>query len=163
MKYSVDEKDPKIATFTGGDGWCTVIGSTPLPQNKVTSWNIKILKSYGNNGNGIYIGVAPSDIDQNEHNNYDKCGWYFYCYDSTLWSGPPQYYRKKEYGPRKENGQYVHTGESVGVVMDTAKCELSFVMSGVSLGVAYEGIPLDKPLVPCVILDPCGGSAELII
>ena len=36
--------------------------------------------------------------------------------------------------------------------MDTAKGELSFVVNGVNLGVAYEGIPLDKPLVPCVLL-----------
>ena len=46
------------------------------PQNKVTSWNIKILKSKDNNGSGIYIGVSPSDINQNEWNNYncEKCG-----------------------------------------------------------------------------------------
>ena len=35
----------------------------------------------------------------------------------------------------------MHTGDSVGVVMDTAKGELSFVVGGVNLGVAYEGIP----------------------
>ena len=57
-------------------------------------------------------------------------------------------YRGKEHGPRKVGGQYVHTGDSVGVVMDTAKGELSFALKGVNLGVAYEGIPLDKPLVP---------------
>ena len=57
----------------------------------------------------------------------------------------------------------MHTGDSVGVVMDTAKGELSFVVNGVSLGVAYEGIPLDKPLVPCVILDYKGDFVELIV
>ena len=40
----------------------------------------------------------------------------------------------------------------MGVVIDTTKGELSFVVSGVNLGVAYAGIPLDKHLVPCVIL-----------
>ena len=49
------------------------------------------------------------------------------------------------------------------VVMDTAKGELSFIVNGVNLGVAYEGIPLDKPLVPCVILYWDGDSVELII
>ena len=63
----------------------------------------------------------------------------------------------------KEKGQYVHTGDSVGVVMDTAKGELSFVLNGVNLGVAYEGISLDKPLVPCVILYWQGDSVELVI
>ena len=84
--------------------------------------------------------------------NYNKCGWYFYCGDSTLYSGPPHNYKGKEYGSRKEDGQYFYTGDSVGVMMDTAKGELSFVVNGVNLGVAYDGIPLDKPLVPCVLL-----------
>ena len=118
------------------------------------------MKSERNDGNGIYIGVAPSDIDQNE-NNFDKCGWYFECCHSRLHSGPPHNYERKEYGPRKEYGKYVHTRDSVGVVMDTAKGELSFVLNGVNHGVAYEGIPLDKPLVPCVILLFEGDSVEL--
>ena len=79
-----------------------------------------------------------------------------------LRSGPPHNYRSKEYGPRKGDGEYVHTGDSVGVVMDTAKGELSFVVDDVNLGVAYKGIPLDKPLVPCVLLWS-EDSVELII
>ena len=51
----------------------------------------------------------------------------------------------------------------MGVVMDTTKGELSFVVNGVNLGVAYKGIPLDKFLVPCVILYYKGDSVELII
>ena len=54
-------------------------------------------------------------------------------------------------------------GDSVGVVMDTTKGELSFVVNGVNLGVACNGIPLDKPLVPCVILRYEDDSVELII
>ena len=158
-KYSVDAKNPRIATKTGGGG-CTIIGNTPLPLNKVTSWSIKVLKSWGN-GYSIYIGVAPSDIDQDENDNRYKCGWYFYCWNSELWSGPPRKYWDKEYGPRKGNGEYVCTGDSVGVVMDTKKGKLSFVLNGVNLGVAFEGIPLDKPLVPCVLLYYEGDSVEL--
>ena len=55
----------------------------------------------------------------------------------------------------------MHTGDSVGVVMDTAKGELSFVLDGMNFGVAYEGIPLDKPLVPCVLLWNEYDSVEL--
>ena len=164
-KYSVDEKNTRIATKIDiGDSnfHCTIIGNTPLPHNTVTSWSIKVLKSKGNDGGGIIIGVAPSGINQND-DNYVKCGWYFACYGSVLYSGPPHKYGVKEYGPRKGNGQYVHTGDSVGVVMDTAKGELSFVVNGVNLGVAYEGIPLDKPLVPCALLLCEGDSVELVI
>ena len=157
--------NPCVATKinSNSNGWCTIIGNGYFPFNEVTSWNIKILRSLKNDGEGIYIGVAPSNINQNEDNNYNKCGWYFGCYYSTLYSGPPHSYSGKGYGPRKEDGQYVHTGDSVGVVMDTANGELSFVVNGVNLGVAYEGIPLDKPLVPCVILWCEGDSVELII
>ena len=152
----------RVVTKSSGRGYCcTVIGNTPLPKNKMTSWSIKIVKSLKNDGYGTYIGVAPFDINQNEY-NLEKCGWYFYCFASTLWSGPPHYYKRKEYGPKKE-GEYVHTGDSVGVVMDTTKDELSFVLNGVNLGVAFDGILLDKPLVPCVILLEIGDSVELII
>ena len=78
-KYSVDEKNPRVTTKINDSGWCTIIGNTHLPHNKVTSWNIKILKSRNSNRNSIYIGIAPSDINQNE-SNYNKCGWYFNCY-----------------------------------------------------------------------------------
>ena len=160
-KYSVDVKNPRIATKINDSGyWCTIIGNTPLPLNTVTSWSIRILKSKDNNGGSIYIGVAPSNINQNIC-NYDNCGWYFRCYYSALYSGPPHNYSCKVYGPRKGGGQYVHTGDSVGVVMDTTKGELSFVVNGVNHGVAYERIPLDKPLVPCVILGWKDDSVEL--
>ena len=159
--YSVDGENPRIASNIG-NGCCSVIGNTLIPPNQATSWKIKVLKSWRNNGGGIYIGVAPSDINQWKDDNNDKCGWYFYCWGSTLFSGPPHNYKGKEYGPRKEDGgQYVHTGDSVGVVMDTTKGELSFVLNGVNLGVAYEGIPLDKPLVPCVLLGKHNDSVEL--
>ena len=153
MKYSVDEENPRIATKIDEESneyWETTLnGSVSLPINTVTSWSIKILKSKENDGNGIFIGIAPSDIDLKENIELIKCGWYFDCHESLLYSGPPHKYRCKPYGPRKGKGygEYVHTGDSVGVVMDTAKGELSFVVNGVNLGVAFEGIPLDKPLV----------------
>ena len=158
-KYSLNEENPRVAINFGD---CTIIGNTPLPLNTVTSWSVKILKSKKSNGSGIYAGVSSSDIDQNEGYNYNKCGWYFDC--SALYSGPPHNYYEEFYGPRK--GWYerrMHTGDSVGAVMDTMKGELSFVVNGVNLGVAYEGIPLDKPLVPCVLLWKEGDSVELVI
>ena len=47
--------------------------------------------------------------------------------------------------------------------MDTTKGELSFVLSGVNLGIAFDGISLDEPLVPCVVLKNEGDSVELDI
>ena len=159
--YSVDPRNTKIATKIGSGYGCTTIpGNAPLLPNKVTSWSIKILKSKNNDGFGIFVGVAPSDINQNADNR--NCGWYFRCYSSTLCSGPPHSQQRKEYGPRKERGQCIRTGDTIGVVMDTAKGELSLALNGVNYGVAYSGIPLNKPLVPCVLLWHTGDSVELI-
>ncbi len=167
VKYAVNKKDPMIATkVTGGifGGESTIIGDTPLPLNRVISWNIKVLKSWHENGNSIWVGVAPSDINLKlDFENYKKSGWHLSCFESTLYSGLPHKYKGKKYGPRKEEGKYVSTGSKVGVVMDTAKGELSFILDGVNLGIAYERIPLDKPLVPCVILGWKDDSVELVI
>ena len=83
-KYSLDEKNPRIETKIGIDEWCTIIGNTPLPLNKVTSWNIKIQKSRNNDGRCLWIGVVPSDINQNGNRNYKKSGWYFHFYEFVL-------------------------------------------------------------------------------
>ena len=153
-----------LTTVTKAKNCCysTIIGNTALPQSKVTSWNIKILKSRKDKGSGgIYIGVAPFDVNQGDNTNFYKCGWYFDCGSSTLRSGPPHNYRGKGYRPKKYHREYFRTGDTVGVVMDTTKGELSFVMNGVNLGVAFDGVPLDKPLVPCVLLGLRGDSVEL--
>ena len=165
-KYYLDPINLKtVAKVSRNDGYgrCAIIGNTTLPPNKVISWCIKILKSKFNDGSGISVGVAPSDIDQNEECNYSKCGWYLGCYNLMLHSGPPHNYRGKEYGPRKEKGKgrYVQAGDSIGVLMDTTKGELSFVVNGVNLGVAFDGIPLGKPLVPCVLMFLENDTVEL--
>ena len=104
-KYSVDEENPRVATNVGGDyGYCTIIWNTPIPINTVASWSVKALKSRANDGGGNIVGIAPSDINQNDDNNEVKCGWYFECYDSALCSGPPHNYKWKEYGSRKGGG-----------------------------------------------------------
>lgn len=164
-KYALpDEKNGRIARKIGSRDWCTIAGNIPLPLNKTTSWGIKILKSKEDDGGFIYIGVAPSSIDQNERENSKKCGWYFDCYYSKLRSGPPQNSLDVIYGPRqKRKGEYVRSRDTVGVAMNTADGKLSFSVNGADLGVAYVGIPLDKPLMPCVLLYQHGDSVELVI
>ena len=162
FKYTVDKENPKIATKTGDGYCCTVIGNTPLPLGTITACNIKILKSSGDKCADLFIGIAPADIDQTNKCNRFQCGWYFHCQHGKLISGPPHYfYLGKRYGPQKESGKYLRTGETISIVMDTTNGDLSFVLNGVDYGVAYEGIPLDKPLVPCAILNYWKDSVEL--
>ena len=69
----------------------------------------------------------------------------------------------KEYGPKREEGRYTRNKTEIGVVIDTKVGELSFVLDGKECGVAYKGIPLDKPLVPCVLLNCADDTIELIV
>ena len=160
-KYAINKEDISIAKkIENSNDYCTIIGSTLIPLNYEALWNIKILNSKNNDGSGICIGIAPSGINQNFGDNTEN-GWYLDCNLSVLRSGPPHDCLGKEYGPRKGKGQYVHTGDIIGVVMNTAKGELSFILNGVNWGVAYEGIPLDKPLVICVLLKNLYDSVKM--
>ena len=168
MRYALDEKNPRVVTRIDDHGkncwsFCTIIGDTPLPPNKLTSWDIKITKSRYNNGHNICVGVAPIDINRNDSENSKKCGWHFHCGASELFSGPPHNYRAKPLGPRKGDERYAKTGDTISVAVDTLNGDLTFAVNGVSCGIAYSGIPLDKPLVPCAILWYEGDSVELII
>lgn len=165
-RYAIDAANPRVATKSGGGrkGCCTLVGTTPFPPGKATAWGAKVLAPGGgnNNGSGVFVGVAPFDIGQDDEDNLGRCGWYLSCLDSTLWSGPPHGCRKRAYGPRRNQGEYVRTGDTVGVVMDTTCGEVSFILDGEYLGPAYTRVPPDKPLVPCVLLYCDGASVELI-
>ena len=39
---------------------------------------------------------------------------------------------------------------------------VSFAVDGTDLGIAYDNIPLEKPLVPAVVLGFGGDSVELV-
>ena len=163
--YPISKEQPRVVTLVNGWYYFVIVGNACVPLGQESKWSVRILRSWKNDGRNICVGVAPSDIDQNNDYNHEMCGWYFHCFSSRLLAGPPHIYEYpgKMYGPRKKNGQYVHTGDSVGVVIDTAKGELSFAVNDVNLGIAYDGIPLDKPLVPCAFLYWQGDSIELII
>lgn len=162
-EYSLNILSSKVVTRNAPVlvDWCTVIGTSPVPPDGIRMWTIKIKKMTGGLDNDIFVGITPFDVIQTENQNYVKYGWYFSCAESNLYSGYPHNYRGKEYGQRKKRGEYVYRGDSVGVIADTINGELSFALNGVDLGVAYEGIPLDKPIVPCVILKEKGDSVEL--
>ena len=55
-----------------------------------------------------------------------------------------------------------NAGSHIGVMVDTEKQEVSFVVEGVIFG-TVPNIPLDKPLVPYVSLGYKGDSAELVV
>lgn len=160
-RYALRE-GASVATNVGG-GWCTIVGNAPLVVGVVGAWTVRIVRTFFY-GDGVYVGAAPIDVDQNAgHENFKFCGWYYECYYSKLHSGPPHSYSGKEYGPRSKNGNYVRTGDTVAVRLDlrAETPALSFVVAGRDLGTAFEGIPLDRPLVPAVILGKEGDTVKI--
>lgn len=161
-RYTVDKKFLRIATKANSgmrNEYCTVIGTAAFPLDNAVTWDAKILRTW--NGEKIYIGVAPYSIKQNEDDNHFRCGWFFNCYNSTLASGYPHNYKNKEYGPRKGDGEYIKEGDVVSVFIDTKRGDVSFIVNGEDLGVAFERVPLGRPLVPCVLLGCYADSVEL--
>lgn len=142
-------------------GYATIIGSIRIPEKKICSWAIKIIKSENKDGNYMYFGVAPYDINQNIDTNHWELGWYFNCYSSTLCSGPPHNYWNKKYGPRFTEGKYVKEKSIIKITLDTNNGNLFFSLDDYDLGCAFEGIPLDKPLLPVVLIWCKGDIVEL--
>ena len=162
-KYMVSNDGMKATKHIEGwsEFWSTIITSLALLSGKVTTVTMRIKRSAGRGA--TFFGVAPFDIDQNNFSNWStRCGWFLSTYTLKLWSGAPHDYDEEGPDSGKEDGDNVHSGDSIGVVMDTTKGKLSFAVNGVNLGVAYEGIPLDKPLVPCVLFRDLGDSVKLI-
>ena len=104
-------------------------------------WKIKLLNVKYNH---FMVGVAPIDFDINS-SSYNTCGWYLYCNNSTLYSGPPFNY----------SGNNTHLGkvnDEVIVVMNMKKRTLKFIINNEDKGDSYTNIPIDKPLFPAVFL-----------
>ena len=114
------------------------------------TWKIKILKT---KNKCIMVGVAPIDFDINS-SDYSTCGWYFYCYDSTLFSGPPYKYSCKNSGLSKVNDEIV-------IKMNMKKRTLKFIINNEDKGDSYINIPIDKPIFPAVLLCQPDDSVEI--
>ena len=98
------------------------------------------------------VGIAPIDFDINS--SYYTCGWYFYCYNSTLYSGPPFNYVGNNTNLNKVNNEVI-------VVMNMKKRALKFIINNEDKGDSYTNIPIDKPLFPAIILDETNDSVEI--
>ena len=114
-------------------------------------WKIKILRTQNKY---IMVGVAPIDFDINS-SNYSTCGWYFYCSNSTLYSGPPFNYSNSETNLSKVNDEVI-------VVMNMKKRTLKFIINNEDKGDSYTNIPIDKPIFPAVLLSNQNDSIEIM-
>ena len=152
-KYIVTGDNNKILTKTGNDEWMGTICKNELDKSiEEHKWKIKILKT--TQYKFIMIGVAPSDFDILSTEQFYSCGWYFYCHNSCLYSGPPF-----NYSCFKTNLSKVK--DEVVVVMNMKKRTLKFIINNEDKGDSYTNIPIDKPLFPAICLYDKDDSIEI--
>jgi len=152
MKFSITGDNNNILTKTGKDGWYGTICINELDKSiEEHIWKIKILKT---NNKIIMVGVAPIDFDINLERNFEKCGWYYYCINSSLWSGPPFNYEDKESGLSEINNEII-------VIMNMKKRTIKFKINNEDKGDSYINIPIDKPIFPAVLLYDQNDSIEI--
>ena len=155
-KYNVSGEKDNIITKTGTDDyWMGSICEKQLDQSKEEhSWKIKILRTYNHN---IMIGVATIDFDINSSSfeiNKNK-GWYYYCINGTLYSGPPDYYQGKRINLNLKD-------DEITVIMNMKKRTLKFIINREDKGELFTNIPLDKPIFPSILLKDIYDSVEII-
>ena len=129
--------------------WVGITCEPKFKELREYKWKIKILKTQTKY---IMVGVAPIDYDINKYDwNY---GWYFYCYNSCLYSGPPYNYSAK-------GTNLSGVKDEVIIVMNMSKRTLKFIINNEDKGESYSDIPIEKPIVPNVILYDVNDSVEI--
>ena len=150
VKYTVENEN--IFTKNGKNGcWSCGMCQNSLQKSKEYKWKIRILKT---KQKVIMVGVAPIDFDINI-STFNTCGWYFYCYYSSLYSGPPYNYFNKGTNLSKVNNEII-------IIMNMTKRTLKFIINNEDKGESYNDIPLDKPITPAFILHDLNDSVEII-
>ena len=156
-RVKVDAANPVIVN-AGEGSRDTVIADTPLTPGVVNRWKIRLVHS--GDGWWEWLGVAPGDIDLSSHSNETSCGWYLNTLRTTLYCGPPFKWDSKKYGTNAE--REIPKGSIVGLTMDMAAGTLAYTVNGKDYGVAYKGIPLDKPLFPAAVFNSSKQKIELL-
>ena len=152
-RYLVSGENNNILTKIGkGSEWTGAICEKDLEKNNRHSWKIKILKSQNHN---IMVGVAPIDFDYNS-SDYTKCGWYINCKDSSLYSGPPYNFIAKYH----ELNNSIE--EEIIVILDLEQRTLGFSTYKYEEEICYTEIPMNKLLVPVILLYDENDSVEII-
>jgi len=142
-KYEITGEYKNIFTKTGPDNYAGTICENELDKSiEEHKWKIKILKTTKNKY--IMVGVAPIDFDINS-STYNTCGWYYFCYYASLYSGPPYNYSNKSSG-------LSHVNDEIIVIMNMKKRTLKFIINNEDKGESYTNIPIDKPIFPAVLI-----------
>ena len=148
--YKISGEKNNIITKIGGNYYRGTLIKNELEKDREYIWKIKMLNS--TDYNHFFIGVAPGDF--NIKSSYYNCGWYYYCFNSKLNSGPPFNYNDKSTNLKLENNELT-------VIMNMKERELKFVDNRKNIAV-YQNIPIDKPLYPAIFMYYTNDSIQII-
>ena len=155
-KYLVSGEKQNILTKIGTDFcWMGVLCEKQLDKSKEEcAWKIKILNTYNYN---IMIGIATIDFDINSssYDIYNNKGWYYYCINGALYSGPPQFYQGRNINLKSKFNE-------CKIIVNMKKGTIKFVIDYEDKGDSFTDIPLDKPLFPSILLRDINDSVEII-
>eukprot|EP00727_Mastigamoeba_balamuthi_P003197 m51a1_g12875 putative zinc finger protein constans-like 3 (276) ;mRNA; f:1824-3225 len=107
----------------------------------------------------IMVGVAPASIDPYARDNHRSSGWYLYCHNRTLYSGQPQALANAAVPAWGDDARPLAQGSRVVVEVDVARGSVSFECEGGRA--VIEGVPVQQPLVPAVLLRFPGDTVEI--
>ena len=139
-KYIIIGEKENIAKKMKEDNQFTLIRcENKLELNKIYKWKINILNS---KLKVILVGISQDEEELNPSLNNIN-GWYFYCFNSTLYSGKPHNYKNKQTNLDKIDKDII-------ISFDMNKATLSFISKNKKE--SYYNIPLDKPLYPSILL-----------
>ena len=139
-KYIIIGEKENIAKKMKEDNQFTLIRcENKLELNKIYKWKINILNS---KLKVILVGISQDEEELNPSLNNIN-GWYFYCFNSTLYSGKPHNYKNKQTNLDKIDKDII-------ISFDMNKAILSFISKNKIE--SYYNIPLDKPLYPSILL-----------
>ena len=139
-KYIIIGEKENVAKKMVEDNQFTLIRSeNKLEYNKIYKWRINILNS---KLKVILLGISRDEEEFNPSLN-NLNGWYFYCFNSTLYSCKPHNYKNKKTNLDKINKDII-------ITFDMNKGTLAFISEN-KIESCYN-IPLDKPLYPSILL-----------
>lgn len=139
-KYIIIGEKENVAKKITEDNQFTLIRcENKLELNKIYKWKINILNS---KLKVILVGISQDEEELNPSLNNIN-GWYFYCFNSTLYSGKPHNYKNKQTNLDKIDKDII-------ISFDMNKATLSFISKNKIE--SYYNIPLDKPLYPSILL-----------
>ena len=140
-KYIILGEKDNIAKKIVEDNKFTLIKTeNNIEPGKIYKWRITIFNS---KSKIIMVGISKDEINLNiSLNNIN--GWYFYCFNSSLYSGKPHNYKDKKTNANKVINY-------IFIIFDMNKGNLDFILDNNRIE-GYTDIPIDKPLYPAILL-----------